>query len=85
MSVSVSACAWRVFVISDSAFRSTQIPEIKAVTNFYHIKTHYFTSHPHLNVFAIVPKCSDLDVDLNLPHDRDRFGPGFSDTAPVAN
>mmetsp|Transcript_20511 Transcript_20511/g.48756 ORF Transcript_20511/g.48756 Transcript_20511/m.48756 type:complete len:358 (+) Transcript_20511:61-1134(+) len=62
-----------------------QIPEIKAVTNFYHIKTHYFTSHPHLNVFAIVPKCSDLDVDLNLPHDRDRFGPGFSGTAPVAN
>jgi putative glutathione S-transferase len=24
--------------------------------DFYHIKTHYFTSHPNLNFYAIVPR-----------------------------
>ena len=36
-----------------------------------HIKTHYFTSHPVLNANAIVPVGPDLDLDA--PHDRNRF------------
>lgn len=34
-------------------------PGIKESTNMYHIKTHYFTSHPNLNYFAIVPVGGD--------------------------
>jgi len=51
-----------------------QIPEVKAVTNLRHIKMHYFTSHPNLNFYAIIPKGSDEDVDLDAPHDRARLG-----------
>lgn len=32
------------------------IPEIKATTNIKHIKMHYFTSHPKLNTFGIIPE-----------------------------
>jgi len=31
------------------------IPEIKASTNIKHIKMHYFTSHPILNTYGIIP------------------------------
>jgi len=31
------------------------IPEIKASTNIKHIKMHYFTSHPALNTYGIIP------------------------------
>jgi len=31
------------------------IPEIKATTNIKHIKMHYFTSHPALNTYGIIP------------------------------
>ncbi|KAL1529243.1 hypothetical protein AB1Y20_000198 [Prymnesium parvum] len=31
------------------------IPEIKEVTNIKHIKMHYFTSHPRLNTYGIIP------------------------------
>ena len=33
-----------------------KIPGVKETTNMEHIKTHYFTSHPDLNKFAIIPK-----------------------------
>lgn len=33
-----------------------QIPEIQRSVNMNHIKTHYFTSHPQLNWFGIIPK-----------------------------
>ena len=39
--------------------------------NMWHIKTHYFTSHPVLNANAIVPVGPDWDLDA--PHDRARF------------
>jgi len=32
------------------------IPEIKASTNIRHIKMHYFTSHPTLNTYGIIPE-----------------------------
>jgi len=32
------------------------IPEIKATTNIKHIKMHYFTSHPKLNTYGIIPE-----------------------------
>jgi glutathionyl-hydroquinone reductase len=35
-----------------------------------HIKTHYFTSHPVLNAYAIIPKGPNVVKDLELPHDR---------------
>ena len=38
-----------------------------------HIKTHYYTSHSHLNPFSIIPAGPDTIVNLLLPHDRARF------------
>ena len=37
-----------------------QIPEVKRTVSMYHIKTHYFTSHPELNTYAIIPKVSTV-------------------------
>ena len=39
-----------------------------ASVNMYHIKTHYFTSHPKLNYYAIVPKGGEAWWEQ--PHDR---------------
>lgn len=46
-----------------------QTPGIKPSVNFWHIKTHYFTSHPVLNANAIVPIASEWDIEE--PHGRD--------------
>ena len=32
------------------------IPEVKATTNLKHIKMHYFSSHPTLNTYGIIPE-----------------------------
>lgn len=45
-----------------------QIPGIKASVNIRHIKTHYFTSHPKLNAYAIIPK--GPEAWWEEPHDR---------------
>lgn len=37
--------------------------------DIHHIKTHYFTSHPTLNHYAIVPK-GPLTDWWEAPHDR---------------
>jgi putative glutathione S-transferase len=37
------------------------------------IKTHYFSSHPKLNHYAIIPKGPDTLAELVKPHNRDRF------------
>ena len=50
-----------------------QMPGVDSTTNMAHIKTHYFTSHPHLNAFAVIPSGPNVLADLVLPHDRDRF------------
>ena len=41
--------------------------------NMEHIKVHYFTSHPTLNFYGVVPKGPDTVRKLLEPHDRDRF------------
>ena len=45
-------------------------PGIAKSTNMYHIRTHYFTSHPHLNPYGIIPHMPDMDYTES--HDRDR-------------
>ena len=51
---------------------------VKRTTNVAHIKTHYFTSHPHLNSFAIIP--AHNGHDLEVAHGRNQLsntiGPG---------
>lgn len=44
---------------------------IKRSINMDHIKTHYFTSHPHLNTFGIIPIHNGPDLDV--PHGRDKL------------
>ena len=36
------------------------VPEIRATVKMKHIKWHYYTSHPSLNVYGIVPKGRDV-------------------------
>ena len=36
--------------------------------NMRHIKMHYFTSHPDLNKFAVIPR--GRDIDYSTPHKR---------------
>lgn len=44
------------------------IDGIKRSINMNHIKTHYYTSHPHLNTFGIIPISNG--ADLNIPSGR---------------
>ncbi|WP_238121791.1 MULTISPECIES: glutathione S-transferase family protein [unclassified Xanthobacter] len=48
-----------------------QRPEIRPTVNFTHIKRHYYESHKTINPTGIVPLGPLLDLDA--PHDRDRF------------
>lgn len=50
-----------------------QIPGVAETVNMDHIKRHYFTSHPVLNAYGIIPK--GFPIDFSQSHDRDRFGP----------
>jgi putative glutathione S-transferase len=45
-----------------------QLPEMARAINMDHIKMHYFTSHPSLNMYGIIPK--GPDVDYLQPHNR---------------
>ena len=38
-------------------------PAVKATTNIKHIKMHYFTSHPHLNIYGIIPAANGPDLE----------------------
>ncbi len=49
-----------------------QRPEVRATCRLDHIKHHYYTSHPFLNPRGIIPLGPELDLDS--PHDRERFG-----------
>ncbi len=49
------------------------MPGMAASIRMDHIKTHYFSSHPIRNAFAIIPRGADTVADLEKPHDRDRF------------
>ena len=47
-----------------------QIPEIKRTINMEHIKMHYFTSHPILNPYSVIPKGPNAIDNFLLPHNR---------------
>jgi len=47
------------------------IPEIKANHSIDHIKTHYFTSHPAMNTYGIIPAYDG--PDLEVPHGRENL------------
>lgn len=49
-----------------------QLPWIKESVNMNHIKQHYFTSHPTLNTYSVIPKGPNVIQDMLKPHDRDR-------------
>ena len=40
------------------------IPEVKATTNMRHIKMHYFSSHPALNTYGIIPESNGPELEL---------------------
>ena len=50
-----------------------QLPGVKETVWMAHIKNHYFTSHAHLNAFAVVPTGPNAEASFALPHDRGRF------------
>lgn len=49
-----------------------QKESVKQSISLKHIKMHYFTSHPVLNTFGIVPRGGMMD--LEAPHGRERIG-----------
>lgn len=48
-----------------------QVPGMAKAINMRHIKMHYFTSHPDLNKFAVIPK--GREIDYSAPHKRARL------------
>lgn len=50
-----------------------QIPGVAKTVSMDHIKRHYFTSHPVLNAYGIIPK--GYPMDYRSDHDRERLGP----------
>ena len=44
---------------------------VKPTINMDQIKQHYFTSHPSLNKYSIIPKGADFVKLLEEPHDRE--------------
>jgi glutathionyl-hydroquinone reductase len=50
-----------------------QMPSVKATINLDHIKKHYFTSHPLLNAYSVIPTGPDVESEMLKKHDRDRF------------
>ncbi len=49
-----------------------QIDGIADITDFYHIKRHYYFSHTGINPTQVVPKGPDLD--FSSPHQREMIG-----------
>jgi putative glutathione S-transferase len=46
-----------------------QLPGIKETVNMWHIKNHYYGSHPSINPHGVVPVGGG--TDLTVPHGRD--------------
>ena len=46
-----------------------QVPGVAETVNLFHIKHHYYESHPTVNPTGIVPKGPELD--FTAPHGRD--------------
>lgn len=45
---------------------------VKETVDMDQIKMHYYTSHPHLNKFSIIPRGPNFVKLLEAPHDRDQ-------------
>ena len=48
-----------------------QMPGVKDTINMLQIKQHYYTSHPNLNKYSIIPKGRNFTDLLLQPHDRE--------------
>jgi putative glutathione S-transferase len=48
-----------------------QMPGVAATINMDQIKAHYFTSHPALNHYSILPRGNNFIKMLKKPHNRD--------------
>lgn len=47
-----------------------QLPTMARAINMEHIKMHYFTAHPLLNPYGIIPTGPNVLADLVVPHNR---------------
>jgi len=50
-----------------------QMPGVKDTVSMEQIKAHYFTSHPVLNSYSIIPRGGNFIKLLEEPHNRDSF------------
>lgn len=50
-----------------------QMPGVADTVNMEQIKYHYYTSHPTLNHYSIVPRGSNFMALLQEPHDREKL------------
>lgn len=60
-----------------------QMIGVKDTTNMEQIKLHYYTSHPHLNKFSVVPRGTDFLKLLEQPHSRDVIASKKQKVLPV--
>jgi len=52
-----------------------QMPGVAATCDMDHIKQHYYTSHPTLNTYSIMPRGANFIKMLEEPHNRDTIQP----------
>ncbi|GKY93290.1 hypothetical protein MPSEU_000296500 [Mayamaea pseudoterrestris] len=48
-----------------------QMPGVKETVSMEQIKAHYYTSHPKLNYYSIIPRGTDFEKLLQEPNDRE--------------
>lgn len=61
--------------ITDYMRELYQMPVLSSTINMDHIKKHYFTSHPTLNTYSIIPAGPDVLANMTLAHNRERLSP----------
>ena len=49
------------------------VPAVRATTNLRHIKMHYFSSHPTLNPYGVIPVGPNTLADLTAAHGREQL------------
>ncbi|CAM9376952.1 unnamed protein product [Heterosigma akashiwo] len=49
------------------------MPGVAETVHMDHIKNHYFTSHPKLNTYAVVPRGPNFLAELEQPHNREQI------------
>ena len=63
----------RVIMIRSSCRDIYQLPGVAATVNMQHIRNHYYTSHPKLNAFSVVPVGPNAEAGFKQPHDREKI------------